>query len=56
MRMAKPKMEGTQRPIKMAASLSPLNHEISEKIKDRNAAPSISKSAGVNFLSIYRIL
>jgi hypothetical protein len=54
--MANPKIEGTQRPIKIAASLSPLNHEISEKIKDRNAAASISKSAGVNFLSIYRIL
>jgi hypothetical protein len=45
-------MEGTHSPIKIPASFSPLNHKISEKINDKNAAISIIKSVGVNFLSI----
>jgi len=45
-------MEGTQIPIKIPASLSPLNHKISEKISDKNAAMNIKKSVGVNFLNM----
>ncbi len=30
-------MEGTQRPINMAASFSPLNHSVSEKMRDKKA-------------------
>jgi hypothetical protein len=45
-------MEGTQMPIKIPACLSPLNHKISEKIKDKKAAVNIKKSVGVNFLNM----
>lgn len=45
-------MDGTHKPIKMADSFSPLNHNSSEKIKDRNAAVSIKKSDAVKFLNI----
>jgi hypothetical protein len=50
--MANPIIEGTQIPIKIPACLSPLNHSISENIKDKNAAKNIKKSVGVNFLNI----
>jgi hypothetical protein len=50
--MANPIIEGTQIPIKMPASLSPLNQSISEKIRDKNAAINISMSVGVNFLNM----
>lgn len=43
-------MDGTQRPTKIADSLSPLNQSVSEKIRERNAAPISSISATVNFL------
>lgn len=45
-------MDGTQIPMKMPACLSPLNHRISEKIKDKNAARNIKMSVGVNFLNM----
>ena len=45
-------MDGTQIPIKIPACLSPLNHNISEKIKDKNAAKNIKMSVGVNFLNM----
>lgn len=45
-------MDGTHRPMKMPACLSPLNHKISEKIKDKNAAKSIRISVGVNFFNM----
>lgn len=45
-------MDGTQRPIKMADSLSPLNQSVSEKIRERNAEPISRISAIVNFLII----
>lgn len=45
-------MDGTQRPIKMADSLSPLNQSVSEKIRERNAEPISRISATVNFLII----
>ena len=50
--MANPRIEGTQSPINIAASFSPLNHKSSEKIKEENAEISIMKSEGVNFFSI----
>ena len=48
--MANPKIEGTQRPINIAASFSPLNHNNSENISEANAETSISRSEVVNFL------
>ncbi len=38
--------------MNIAASFSPLNHNSSEKIKERNAAVSIKKSDAVKFLNI----
>jgi hypothetical protein len=49
-------MDGTQRPIKMADSLSPLNQSASEKIRERNAEPISRISATVNFLIMLEIL
>ncbi len=49
-------MEGTHNPMKIPASFSPLNQRISENISDRNADPSINKSAGENFFSILNFL
>jgi hypothetical protein len=45
-------MEGTQSPIKIPASFSPLNQRNSENINESNAEASISKSPTVNFLNI----
>ena len=50
--MANPIIEGTQIPINMPACLSPLNHKISENIKDRNADTNINISVVVNFLNM----
>lgn len=50
--MANPKIEGTHKPIKMAASFSPLNHNNSENIKEVNAETSISMSEALNFFII----
>ena len=52
-KIAKPRIEGTHNPIKIAASFSPLNHNNSEKIKEENAAISINISEGVSFFSIF---
>lgn len=52
-KIANPRIEGTHKPINIAASFSPLNHSNSEKINDENAAISIKKSEGVNFFSIF---
>lgn len=46
-------MEGTQIPIKIPASLSPLNHNTSENIRDKKAAVNIKMSVVVNFLNMY---
>lgn len=51
-KIANPRIEGTHKPIKIADSFSPLNHNSSEKIKERNAAVSINKSEAVKFLNI----
>lgn len=40
-KIANPRIEGTHRPINIAASFSPLNHKSSEKIKEENAEISI---------------
>ncbi len=45
-------MDGTHKPIKMAASFSPLNQSVSEKTKERIADSSNSLSVVVNFLNI----
>ena len=50
--MANPIIEGTQIPINMPASLSPLNHKISENIRDKNADININLSVVVNFLNM----
>ncbi len=50
--MVKPSMDGTQRPTKIAAFSSPLNHNISEKIRERKAAVNSSRSAIDNFFVI----
>ncbi len=46
-------MEGTQRPTNIAASFSPLNHNISEKIRDRKAELIIKMSVIVSLLIIF---
>ena len=51
--MANPKIEGTHNPIKIPASLSPLNHKYSENIRDKKADTSIRESDSVNFLNIF---
>ena len=50
--MANPIIEGTQIPTNIPASLSPLNHKISENIKDKNADTNINISVVVNFLNM----
>jgi hypothetical protein len=45
-------MEGTQMPINMAASASPLKYKISEKINERNAEINNNLSVIVNFSNI----
>jgi hypothetical protein len=45
-------MEGTQMPMKMAASFSPLKYSISEKIRERKAEMNNKISVNVNFLNI----
>jgi hypothetical protein len=45
-------MDGTQRPINIAALVSPLKYKISEKIRDRKAAINNKISVIVNFLFI----
>ena len=52
-KIANPRIDGTQSPINMPDSFSPLNHRYSEKTSDKNAAASIRKSEGVNFLNIF---
>lgn len=54
--MAKPKIEGTQRPTNIAAFSSPLNHNISENTRDKKAETSIKKSLVVSFLSIRSVV
>jgi len=49
---AKPSIDGTHRPTKIAAFSSPLNHKISEKIRERKAADNNSRSAVDNFFVI----
>jgi hypothetical protein len=50
--MPKPIIDGTQRPIKMADSRSPLNQRVSEKIRERNAEHISRISAVVNFFNM----
>lgn len=50
--MANPIIEGTQIPMNIPASLSPLNHKISENIRDKNADININLSVVVNFLNM----
>ena len=50
--MANPIIEGTQIPINIPACLSPLNHKISENIRDKNADININLSVVVNFLNM----
>lgn len=52
-KIANPRIEGTHNPINIAASFSPLNQSNSEKIKEENAAISISISEVVNFFSMF---
>lgn len=53
--MAKPRMEGTHKPIKRAPSFSPRNHMVSEKIRHENASESIIKSVLLSFFSIFSL-
>lgn len=50
--MANPKIEGTQRPINIAASFSPLNQSNSENIREANAETSINISEVLNLFII----
>jgi hypothetical protein len=50
--MAKPRMEGTQRPMKMDASFSPMNHIVSEEIRDKKARNNIITSTLLSFWNI----
>lgn len=52
-KIANPRIDGTHNPINIAASFSPLNQSNSEKIKEENAAISISISEGVSFFNIF---
>ncbi len=52
-KIANPRIEGTHNPINIAASFSPLNQSNSEKIKEENAAISISISEVVSFFSMF---
>jgi hypothetical protein len=52
----KPRIEGTHKPMKMAASFSPVNHKYSEKMRDKKAADNMRISEGVNFLSMIEAL
>lgn len=45
-------MDGTQMPTNMAAFISPLKNNISEKISERKAAVNNNLSVIVNFLNI----
>lgn len=54
--MAKPRMEGTHKPMNIAASFSPVNHRYSEKMRDKNADNNMIRSDGVNFLSMIEAL
>ena len=45
-------MDGTHKPIKMAASFSPLNQSVSEKTNEKIADSISSLSVGVNFVNI----
>jgi hypothetical protein len=49
-------MEGTQIPVNIAAVVSPLKYNISEKISERNAAINNSLSVVVKFLSIILLI
>ena len=53
--MAKPNMEGTQRPTNNALSLSPANQEISAKISESRARPTSIISINPIFLNILKI-
>ncbi len=48
-------MDGTQIPINMAASASPLKYKISENISDRKAEIKSNLSVIVNFLNMLSI-
>ncbi len=50
--MANPNIDGTHSPTKIAPSLFPINHRVSEKTRERNAERSINISALVSFLNI----
>lgn len=54
--MVNPRMDGTHKPMKIADSFSPLNHNNSENTKERNAAVSIKKSESVKFLNIRKLI
>jgi len=45
-------MEGTQRPINIAAFASPLKYNTSEKISERNAEINNNLSVKVNFVNM----
>ena len=45
-------MDGTHKPMKMAASASPLKYNTSEKMSERKAEINKSISVIVNFLNI----
>ena len=50
--MPKASIDGTQRPINMAAVASPLKYSISEKMSERNAEINNSLSVVVNFCNM----
>jgi len=49
-------MDGTQRPMNIAALISSLKYRISEKISERNAAINNNLSVIVNFLNIILLI
>ena len=55
-RIVKQRIEGTHKPMKIAASFSPVNHRYSEKIRDKKADDNMSISDSENFLSIIKAL
>ena len=51
--MPKARIDGTQRPIKIAAFASPLKYNISEKMSERNAEINNNLSVMVNLVNIF---
>ena len=52
----KPRIEGTQMPIKMAASDSPLKYSISEKMSERKAEINNSLSVIEKFFNMIELI